>query len=392
MISGLKSARTREKKALIKEEGEAQKLIQADCGNGLQDILKYLMSVGKVLMNLEVKLGRLGLANEKLVEAYEQNKDQEGAEQFQGILDEEAELIDVALTRISELKILKGEVERKRNEIEKAQSRTLRSSSETQQTDPTPLNPTSSGIASIWSPSAQGPIKPPQLEIRLFDGDVLKWQEFWDQFEAAIHKAKYPSIDKMNYLKSRLTGEALDAISGYQLSNNNYDVVVDVLKRRFGNSQLIIDSHYRNLSHLPVATNHTVSLRQTYDAIERSLRSLEALGENVDHRHFVAMISEKLPQKVMYQLYMLNPDGEEWTVSKLRQMLEKHITALEMAGMVLGTPLIPNQQQEVYWLVADILWYLNRILNKQSAFIVVNRPIGLMSAPSLTPYNQERRG
>lgn len=332
MISNLKSARTREKKALIKEESEAQKLIQADCGNGLQDILKYLMSVGKVLMNLEAKLGRLELANEKLVEAYEQNKDQEGAEQFQGILDEEAELIDVALTRISELKILKGEVERKRNEIEKAQSRTLRSSSETQQTDPTPLNPTSSGIASIWSPSAQSPIKPPQLEIRLFDGDVLKWQEFWDQFEAAIHKAKYPSIDKMNYLKSRLTGEALDAISGYQLSNNNYDVVVDVLKRRFGNSQLIIDSHYRNLSHLPVATNHTVSLRQTYDAIERSLRSLEALGENVDHRHFVAMISEKLPQKVMYQLYMLKPDGEKWTVSKLRQMLEKHITALEMAG------------------------------------------------------------
>jgi len=106
-----------------------------------------------------------------------------------------------------------------------------------------------------------------------------------------------------------------------------------------------------NLSHLPVANNHTASLRQTYDTIECSLYSLEAMGENVDHCHFVAMISEKLPQKVMYQLYMLKPDGKEWTVSKLCQLLEIHITALEMAGgepKILGTPLIIIQQQEVY--------------------------------------------
>ena len=338
MVSSLKSSRTREKKTLIREETEAQKLLQAECGDGLQETLKYLMSVGKVLMNLETKLGRLELANEKLSEAYEQNEDQEGAVQFQSTLDEEAELIDGVLSRISELKILKGELERKRNEIEKAQSH-MSSSSETHQTDHTLLNPTGPEIASIWSPSVQGPIKPPHLEIASFDGNILKWREFWDQFEAAIHNAKFSSIDKMNYLRSRLTGEALDAISGYQLSNDNYKVVVDVLKRRFGNPQLIIDAHYRNLSHLPVATNNTGSLRQTYDAIERSLRSLEALGENVDHRHFVAMISEKLPQKVMYQLYMLKPDGDEWTVSKLRQLLEKHITALEMAG---GDPR-PNQ-------------------------------------------------
>ena len=58
----------------------------------------------------------------------------------------------------------------------------------------------------------------------------------------------------MNYLRSRLTGEALDAISGYQLSNDNYSIVVDVLKCRFENPQLIIDTHYRNLSHLTPAT------------------------------------------------------------------------------------------------------------------------------------------
>ena len=78
------------------------------------------------------------------------------------------------------------------------------------------------------------------------------WQEFWDTFEATIQKGRYSSVDKMNYLKSKLTGEVLDAISGYQLSNYNYKVVVDVLQKRFGNPQSIIDVHYRSLSHLQI--------------------------------------------------------------------------------------------------------------------------------------------
>jgi len=102
-----------------------------------------------------------------------------------------------------------------------------------------------------------------------------------------------------------------------------------VLKKRFGNKQVVIDY---NLSHLPVTTNQASSLRQCYDAIERNLRSLEAIGEDVNHRHFIALISEKLPQRVLYQLYMLKAEDEEWTVSKLHYLLGKHISAMEMAN------------------------------------------------------------
>ena len=115
------------------------------------------------------------------------------------------------------------------------------------------------------APHTYGPIKPPQLEIAPFTGDVLKWKEFWDAFEASIAKFKYAPIDKLNYWKSKLRGEALEAISGYQLSNENYAAAVEVLKKRFGNPQLIIDAHYCNLSHVPPASNHVPKLRQCYD-------------------------------------------------------------------------------------------------------------------------------
>ena len=60
--------------------------------------------------------------------------------------------------------------------------------------------------------------------------------------------------------------------------------------------------------------------------------SLDTIGENVNHCHFIVLIFEKLPQNVRCQLYMQKPEDEEWTVPKLRQMLGKYISAMEMAG------------------------------------------------------------
>ena len=55
------------------------------------------------------------------------------------------------------------------------------------------------------------------------------------------------------------------------------------------------------------------------------------MGEDVNHRHFVALITEKLPQRVLYQLYMQKDDNEGWTVRNLRHLLGKHIMVLEIA-------------------------------------------------------------
>jgi len=322
------------KKALIREGTEAGVILQAEWNNNPQELLKLSLSVGQVLLSSETKLAMLEAANDKLVEALEQAEDNEAMQQLQTMLDEESELIDDTITKMSQLKVMKEEVERKRKDLESLQDQDLehRVTRVQEQVDRLQSTQPPPGLLTIWSfPADEAPIMPPQLDFPTFSGDVLKWQEFWDTFEATIDKGRYSLVDKINYLKTKLIGEALDAIAGYQLSNDNYKLVVDVLKQRFVNAQSIIDAHYRSLSHLPVATNHVGKLRQCYDTIECHLRSLKALGENIEHRHFVAFITEKLPQKVLYQLYMIK--GEEaWTVAKLRELLGKHLTALEMAG------------------------------------------------------------
>ena len=319
-VSTLKSSFARKKRALIKEEGEAQKLLLEKHSNNLEDVIRLHLATGMILINLETKRSRVELPNEKVIEACESNNDTTSAEQFQKELDEDTESMDIVFSRTSELKVMKEELERVHKTLE-----TQSSNSSTVHTAPMGT----SGV-NIWSQSTPGPIKSPQIDIRPVDGDVMKWCEFWDQFEASVDKASYSPVDKFNYLKLKLRGDALSAISGYELSNSNNSVVVDVLKQRFGNLQLIVDAHYRSLSLLPMATNQTASLRQCYDAMERHLRSLESVG-NILIIGILWVLFQK-SQKVLYQLYMLKGDNEEWTVSKLRQLLGKHITALEMAG------------------------------------------------------------
>ena len=90
LLSSLKSSRTREKKSLLKEEGEAQNLLQQELSDDAQEIGRFLMVIGKVLLNLETKLTRLEATNEKLIEAYDQSNDTEAAEHFQQVLDDDS--------------------------------------------------------------------------------------------------------------------------------------------------------------------------------------------------------------------------------------------------------------------------------------------------------------
>ena len=177
-----------------------------------------------------------------------------------------------------------------------------------------------------------GTIRLPKLELKKFGGQILKWQEFWDTCEATIHnnQALQP-IDKFNYLRAELENEALKSIEGLELTNANYEVAINLLKERFGNEQLIIDSHYMQLMDMPAAINKVSSLRATYDNIEKHLRSLNALGEDTNQRQIISMIRSKLPKVFLARLEERKDGGENWTTQLLRNYLKAYITAQETA-------------------------------------------------------------
>lgn len=172
-------------------------------------------------------------------------------------------------------------------------------------------------------------VKLPKIDIVTFSGDNLKWTEFWDLFQCAVHNnKKLSSIEKFNYLKSKISGEAPRAISGLSVSNVNYQVAFDILKERFGDSQEVTDLHYHKMINLPLASNNTCSLRCFLDYMERHLCCLEVLKQNVNQD---SMIRVKLPQEVLLQLEIPNKVKKKWTVDNLQVKLHEYITAREHA-------------------------------------------------------------
>jgi len=110
---------------LAKEE--ANTLLQNELTelNEDREIDRYLLSIGKVILNLETKLVRLETANEKLMDALEQNEDTTSAKEFQNTLDEDAELTDVVIGKLLQLKMLREEVEKRQRFTSSRQSQKL---------------------------------------------------------------------------------------------------------------------------------------------------------------------------------------------------------------------------------------------------------------------------
>ena len=176
-------------------------------------------------------------------------------------------------------------------------------------------------------------VKLPKFELMKFDGDIFKWQEFWDCFNTAIHQQKISRIDKFNYLRSQLKGDAKDVLAGLETTEANYDTAIDLMQERYGKKQLIIKAHYAKLEEMPQSSNHYEKLRSTFDNIEKHLRSLEALGENIENNMMLSRLQSKLPRYVITRLEE-NNDGTDWTVQKLRKELKKYIAAQEVGDQL----------------------------------------------------------
>ena len=192
-------------------------------------------------------------------------------------------------------------------------------------------------------------VRLPKLEIPSFNGDKLKWTEFLDAFEASIHKnTDISAIEKLNYLMSKLIGEAKQSVSGIHLSNENYAVVVDLLKERYGDQQTVVNSHYVELINLKSVPNTSKGLRSLNDQIEKHLRSLEALDQDINQDVFIAMIPSKIPREVLIQLEIQKGARNKWTVKALRELFNDYVATRERAEQNFGACKIESTEESSY--------------------------------------------
>ena len=204
-----------------------------------------------------------------------------------------------------------------------------------------PISSTTASVGAGDSPSTlaiehAARVKLPKLALKRFNGDLTKWATFWDSFDSSIHNNPGLSgIDKFNYLNTLLEGPAAEAISGLKLTAANYNEAVAILKRRFGNKQLIITKHMDVLLNIDAVTSpHNLKgLRHLYDVVESQVRGLRSLG--VPAESYGSLLSSVLLNKLPQDLRLVvsrQVSEEEWTLDGLMGVIEREIMARERAA------------------------------------------------------------
>ncbi|XP_065886666.1 uncharacterized protein [Dysidea avara] len=171
----------------------------------------------------------------------------------------------------------------------------------------------------------------PKLTLPTFSGDPLSWQTFWDSFNAAVHtNPALGGIQKFNYLKAQLQGDAARAIAGLPLTELNYQHSVALLEERFGQPHKLINAHMQVLLDMPNATTSLTSLRLLYDTVATHTRALASLGKLKDSYGdiMVSVILKKLPAEIRRNLAR-EQANTEWTFDKLTAAILKEIRVLE---------------------------------------------------------------
>lgn len=72
----------------------------------------------------------------------------------------------------------------------------------------------------------QSKVKLPELKLPTFSGKISDWVTFRDTYKNLIHNdASLSDMDKFTYLRTSLTGDALQEIASIDISSANYAIV-----------------------------------------------------------------------------------------------------------------------------------------------------------------------
>ena len=178
-------------------------------------------------------------------------------------------------------------------------------------------------------------VKLPKLNLPVFNGDVLQWQSFWDQFVAAVDSTDLPDVSKFSYLRASLEGEPKAAIQGLCLTSAHYASACKILKDRFGRKETIIFTHIQKLLNLSVPSKCSVSaLWKLNDDLQAHTRSLATLGIDGDKYGVILtpLILSRVPQELRLE-WSRDGKGHESDLKFLLSFLEKEIQRRERSQM-----------------------------------------------------------
>ena len=147
-------------------------------------------------------------------------------------------------------------------------------------------------------------VKLPKLDVPTFDGSIIHWKQFWDQFTVSVHdRTNLSNAEKIVYLQHALKdGSAKNAIEGLSHSGENYSEAVKCLKARFDRPRLIHRTHVQMIVDSPaLREGNGKELRRLHDNVQQHVRALKTLGCELPGQFITSMIELKLDVDTLFE-------------------------------------------------------------------------------------------
>ncbi|XP_029054468.1 uncharacterized protein LOC114881773 [Osmia bicornis bicornis] len=121
------------------------------------------------------------------------------------------------------------------------------------------------------------------MRLPTFDGAIEGWASFYDIFSSTIDRDEYLTpVQKLQYLRSTLTGKAAACIQALSTTDANYRDAIDLLRQKFDCPRRIILGHCDAIREIPkLVKDLPEALGNLVDSINQHLRALVNLGEDV---------------------------------------------------------------------------------------------------------------
>lgn len=127
-------------------------------------------------------------------------------------------------------------------------------------------------------------VRLPKLNLPTFSGRYDEWFAFHDTFNAIIHtNISLSDAQRFQYLRASLTGDALDLIHSLEMSDRNYTVAWNTLRKRYDDKRAIVHNHIKAILTLPtIVRENARELREISDGMSKHMMALNALQRPVD--------------------------------------------------------------------------------------------------------------
>ncbi|KAJ8974197.1 hypothetical protein NQ317_011342, partial [Molorchus minor] len=173
----------------------------------------------------------------------------------------------------------------------------------------------------------------PIISLPTFSGKYDEWNAFIDLFTVLVDKNEHFSpAQKFIYLKTHLAGEPLTEVREMLVTDDNYKTALDLLKKRYSNKLVIINSDLKALIETPNVTKGDASnLRRFLSHIKQHINSLKSLKVPVDtwDLMLIYLLSHKLDFRTHQSYELEKPSNDLPKLVGLIDFIEKRCTALE---------------------------------------------------------------